>query len=179
MSLSWGDTAGIVIIAPAASVAEAAAATAAGAQLVDVGSNTGLIGAVRGEVGGVDICADGGDGDVVRDAEIAARTGAGLICADVDAAAAAVRLGVTAGRVAVQTVPAGIEAVRQAGWAVLAELGAWADSPAGAQAAAAVCVWLGASALRTRHVAGVRRSADMTEAIMGRKPPVLAVRGLA
>jgi dihydropteroate synthase len=47
------------------------------------------------------------------------------------------------------------------------------------EAAAAVCVWLGASVLRTRHVAEVRRCADMTESILGRRPPAWAVRGLA
>jgi hypothetical protein len=33
--------------------------------------------------------------------------------------------------------------------------------------------------LRTRHVAEVRRCADMTESILGRRPPAWAVRGLA
>jgi len=47
------------------------------------------------------------------------------------------------------------------------------------EAAAAVCAWLGASVLRTRHVAKVRRCADMTESILGRRPPAWAVRGLA
>jgi hypothetical protein len=47
------------------------------------------------------------------------------------------------------------------------------------EAVAAVCVWLGASVLRTRHVAKVRRCADMTESILGRRPPAWAVRGLA
>ncbi|MGH3421240.1 MAG: hypothetical protein ACRDOD_16830, partial [Streptosporangiaceae bacterium] len=47
------------------------------------------------------------------------------------------------------------------------------------EAAASVCVWLGASVLRTRHVAEVRRCADMTESILGRRPPAWAVRGLA
>ena len=40
------------------------------------------------------------------------------------------------------------------------------------EAAAAVCVWLGASVLRTRHVAEVRRCADMTES--GRDAACLA-----
>ena len=47
------------------------------------------------------------------------------------------------------------------------------------EAVAAVCAWLGASVLRTRHVAEVRRCADMTESILGRRPPAWAVRGLA
>jgi dihydropteroate synthase len=48
-----------------------------------------------------------------------------------------------------------------------------------AEAVAAICVWLGASVLRTRYLAEVRRCADMTEAILGRRPPAWAVRGLA
>jgi hypothetical protein len=77
-----------------------------------------------------------------------------------------------------------------AGPEALADLGGLADleglrgpdGPAGLariEAAAAVCVWLGASVLRTRHVAEVRRCADMTESILGRRPPAWAVRGLA
>ena len=183
MSLSWDTTSGIVIIAPAATVPQAAEAAAAGAQLVDVGGAGELIPAIRAQTG-AGICADGAgpgrpEADVVRDASVAKRSGAALICADVDAAAAAVRIGIPAGMIAVQTAPAGIEAVRQAGWTVLVDLESWADSPAHTQAVAAVCVWLGASAIRTPHVAAIRRSADMTEAILGRRPPARAVRGLA
>jgi len=47
------------------------------------------------------------------------------------------------------------------------------------EAIAAVCAWLGARVLRTRHVAEIRRCADMTESILGRRPPAWAVRGLA
>ena len=36
-----------------------------------------------------------------------------------------------------------------------------------------------ASVLRTRYLAEVRRCADMTESILGRRPPAWAVRGLA
>ena len=84
----------------------------------------------------------------------------------------------------------------RAGWPVLADLEGLADLERGAkpegdaglggaaglartEAAAAVCAWLGASVLRTRHVAGVRRCADMPESILGRRPPAWAVRGLA
>ena len=42
-----------------------------------------------------------------------------------------------------------------------------------------MCVWLGARVLRTPYVAEVRRSADMTESILGRRPPAWAIRGLA
>ena len=135
-------------------------------------------------------------------AALAARTGAALICPGADAAEAAARRGITAGRILVQAAPAGIEAVVRAGWPVLADLERLADLEGGAdlerlaaldgltgldgprglartEAAAAVCAWLGASVLRTRQVAKVRRCADMTESILGRRPPAWAVRGLA
>ena len=54
-----------------------------------------------------------------------------------------------------------------------------AGALARAEAIAAVCVWLGARVLRTQHVAEIRRCADMTESILGRRPPAWAVRGLA
>jgi hypothetical protein len=184
MSLSWGASPGIAIIAPAATTAQAAQAAQAGARLVDVGRAGELIRAVRAQISGVGICADGtGPGgeepDVVRDAAWAARSGARLICADTDTAADAVRAGIPVGRIAVGTAPAGIEAVRAAGWTVLADLEPWADSPVRTQAVAAACVWLGASVIRTRHVATVRRSVDMTESILGHRPPARAIRGLA
>jgi hypothetical protein len=46
-------------------------------------------------------------------------------------------------------------------------------------AAAAVCAWLGVTAVRTRHVRAVRRALDMTASIRGLRPPAWAVRGLA
>ena len=165
-------------------MAQAAEAAAAGAQLVDVGRASELIQAVRAHISGVAICADetgpdGPEADVVRDAALAARSVARLICADADAAAAAVRIGVAPGRIAVRTDPAGIEAVRKVGWTAMADLEPWADSPVRTQAVAAVCVWLGAGVIRTPHVTAVRRSAGMTESILGRRPPARAVRGLA
>ena len=129
-------------------------------------------------------------------ADLAARTGAALICPGPDAAEAAAQRGVAAGRILVQAAPAGIEAAVRAGWPVLADLERLADLEGGAdldgltgldgprglartEAVAAVCAWLGASVLRTRHVAEVRRCADMTESILGGRPPAWAVRGLA
>jgi hypothetical protein len=46
-------------------------------------------------------------------------------------------------------------------------------------AVAAVSTWLGASAVRTRHVHEVRRAIDMTSSIAGTRPPALTTRGLA
>jgi len=184
------------LLAPVATVEQAAAAAAAGAGLVDAGDDAALVPAIRRAVSGVRVCGEHEDADLVRDAALAARTGATLICPGADAAEAAARRGVSAGRILVQAAPAGIEAVVRAGWPVLADLEGLTDlvgeaNPEGdadlggaaglarTEAAAAVCAWLGASVLRTRHVAKVRRCADMTEAILGRRPPAWAVRGLA
>jgi hypothetical protein len=202
MSLPWGGSAGIALMAPVTTVAGAAAAAAAGAQLADAGRDGVLVPAIRRAVGGVLVCGEHETADLVRDPGRAARTGAVLICPGTDEAAAAVRRGIAAGRILVQAAPAGIEAAVRAGWTVLADLDELDDleelaaraEAAGAEAAraeaaraeaaraeagAAVCVWLGARVLRTRYVAEVRRSADMTESILGRRPPAWAVRGLA
>jgi len=96
----------------------------------------------------------------------------------VEQAAAAVRRGIAAGRIVVQAAVSGIEPAVRAGWTVLADLEGL-DGPTRTEAVAAVCAWLGASVLRTRYVAEVRRCADMTESILGRRAPAWAVRGLA
>jgi hypothetical protein len=196
MSHPWPSEPGIALLAPVATVAQAAAAAAAGAGLVDAGDDGALVPAIRRAVSGVRVCGVHEDADLMRDADLAARTGAALICPGPDAAEAAVRRGVAAGRILVQAAPAGIEAAVRAGWPVLADLEGVADLEeladlegvadlagsarlARTEAAAAVCAWLGASVLRTRHVAEVRRCADMTESILGRRPPAWAVRGLA
>jgi len=196
MSHPWRSEPGIALLAPVATVEQAAAAAAAGAGLVDAGDDAALVPAIRRAVSGVRVCGEHEDADLVRDAALAARTGAGLICPGAEAAEAAARRGVSAGAILVQAAPVGIEAVVRAGWPVLADLEGLADPEGGAnpegdadlggaaglartEAAAAVCAWLGASVLRTRHVAKVRRCADMTEAILGRRPPAWAVRGLA
>ena len=184
MSLSWGSSAGIGLLAPVTTVAQAAAAAAAGAVLVDAGPDGALVPAIRRAVGGVRVCGQHETADLVRDADLAARTGAALICPGPDAAAAAARRGVAADRILVQAAPAGIEAAVRAGWPVLADLEELADledleGRARTEAVAAVCAWLGASVLRTRYVAEVRRCADMTASILGRRAPAWAVRGLA
>jgi hypothetical protein len=166
-------------MAPVTTVAEAAGVVAAGARLADAGWDSALVPAIRQAVGGALVCGEHETADVVRDPGLAARTGAVLICPGPDVAAAAVRRGIAAGRILVQARPAGIEAAGRAGWAVLAGLEEWQEPPARTEAVAAVCVWLGARVLRTRYVAEVRRSADMTESILGRRPPAWAIRGLA
>jgi hypothetical protein len=184
MSHPWASEPEIALLAPVATVAQAAAAAAAGAGLVDAGDDGALVPAIRRAVSGVRVCGEHEDADLMRDADLAARTGAALICPGPYAAEAAARRGVAAGRILVQATPAGIEAAVRAGWPVLADLERVADLADSArlariEAAAAVCAWLGASVLRTRHVAKVRRCADMTESILGRRPPAWAVRGLA
>jgi hypothetical protein len=52
-------------------------------------------------------------------------------------------------------------------------------SPAAVVAAAAISTWLGAPAIRTRHVVPVRRAIDMTLSIAGDRLPALTTRGLA
>ena len=52
-------------------------------------------------------------------------------------------------------------------------------TPAAAIATAAVCAWLGAPVVRSRHTRAVRRAIDMTASIAGHRPPSHAVRGLA
>jgi hypothetical protein len=54
----------------------------------------------------------------------------------------------------------------------------WGGGPAAPGAVAAVFAWEGARLIRTRHVAEVRRCLDMTESILGIRPPAWAVRGL-
>ena len=116
MSLPWGSVPGIALLAPVTTVAQAAAAAAAGAALVDAGRDGALVPAIRRAVGGVRVCGQHETADLVRDAGLAARSGAALICPGPDAAAAAVRRGVAAERILVQAAPAGIEAaVRPAG----------------------------------------------------------------
>jgi hypothetical protein len=211
MSLSWPDSPRIVLIAPVSTAGEAAASAAAGAGLVDVGDADALIKQIRDLVGDVRICGRDEDADIVRDAGIAVRTGAGLICPDPDAAARAVRGGVPAERILVRAAPARLETVVRAGWATLVDLdehvglgqdigldghagtgqdehagtgqdvnaGTGGDPLARAEAVAAVCAWLGARVIRTRYVAEIRRCVDMTESILGRRPPAWTVRGLA
>jgi hypothetical protein len=52
-------------------------------------------------------------------------------------------------------------------------------TPAAVIATAAVCAWLGAPVVRSRHTRAVRRAIDMTASIAGHRPPSHAVRGLA
>jgi hypothetical protein len=53
------------------------------------------------------------------------------------------------------------------------------DPPAAVIATAAVCAWLGAPVVRSRHTRAVRRAIDMTASISGRRLPSRTIRGLA
>jgi hypothetical protein len=186
-------------MAPVSSVDQAVACAAAGATLVDVGAAGTLIPAIRRAAGGLLICGCGEDADLVRDVNLAARTGAGLICRDLAAAQAAVGHRIAPDRILVRCAPAQIERAAESGWATLVDVdavagsvagvrpgagspgdaGADAGSVAGVLAVAAVCGWLGARVIWTRHVAGVRRALDMTETIRGTRAPAWTIRGLA
>jgi hypothetical protein len=205
LSHRWGDSAAVAIMAPVSAVAEAVAGAAAGARLVDVGTAEALIPAIRRATADVLICGYAEGADLVLDADLAAWSGAGLICPDPAAAAAAGRRGIAPERILVRVTPAQIESAADSGWATLvdvdaaggllagvavdggwpagagslAEVAADAGLLAGVEAVAAVCTWLGVSVVRTRHVAEVRRALDMTETIRGTRPPAWTVRGLA
>ena len=179
LSHRWGASAAVAIMAPVFAVAEAVAFTAAGARLLDVGTAGALIPAIRRATADVLICGYAEGADLVLDADLAACSGAGMICRDPAAAAAAVRRGIAPEQILVRVAPARIESAAESGWATLVDVDAVGGSLAGVEAVAAVCGWLGASVVRTRHVAEVRRALDMTETIRGTRPPTWTIRGLA
>jgi hypothetical protein len=194
MSLRWGYSTGIVVLAPVATVAEAVASALAGAGLVDVGDDDALILQVREAVPEVGICGHGAGADIRYDAAVAARAGSGLICRDPGAAASAVQRGIAPERILLQTAPDDVAEASRSGWAALVDLDRetldsetfgrgtldeGTGSLARAEAIAAVCAWAGAKVIRTRHVAEIRRCLDMTETILGLRRPTWALRGLA
>jgi hypothetical protein len=67
MSLPWGNEPGIALLAPVTTVEQAAGAAAAGAGLVDAGRDSALVPAIRRAVGGVRVCGEHEDADLVRD----------------------------------------------------------------------------------------------------------------
>jgi len=167
------------VLAPVSTVTEAAAAAAAGAGLVDVGEDDALIRQIRDAVPEVRICGHGGGADIVHDATLAARAGAGLICRDPGSAASAVQRGIARERILLATAPEDVRATSRSGWAALVDLDQRTDALARAEAVAAVYAWVGAKAIRTCHVAEIRRCLDMTESILGLRRPAWTLRGLA
>jgi hypothetical protein len=162
-------------------VAQAAEAARAGAALVDAADDEALVGAIRQAGIEVLICGRGPAADVSRDAETALGTGGRLLCDGLGAAEQAGQRGITPDRILVQVTPGETEFAARAGWQTLVDVDAdpGAGAVARAGAVAAVCLWLGASVISTRHVAEVRRCLDMTESIAGTRVPAWAVRGLA
>lgn len=190
------------LLAVVAGLSEAQAALRAGADLVDLGAaSPDTIRAVQARLAGVAVCAAGPPADVVRDVGAARQAGVVALCDGIDAARGS---GLPASQVLVEVPPWLVPLVSGEGWATIvdADRGAAAaerqaaaqwpaagwpaagdvtddGDPSGVQAIAAVSSWLGATVVRTRHAAGVRRALDMTASIRGLRPPARAVRGLA
>lgn len=193
------------LMAVAGSLAEASAAVAAGADLIDLGAATPeTITAFRSRHPGIPVCAAGSPADVVRDAAVARVTGAMLLCGDADAA---LDSGIPSEQVLVDVRPATMPEVCQGGLATLVDVDRGARLAAQHNAAdrdlagrdladresagfglmpvaeivalAALSSWLGASMVRTSYPAQVRQALDMTASVRGTRRPARTVRGLA
>lgn len=162
--------AGTVVLATASELSAAVAAICAGAGLIDLwNASQETAAAVRARYPGVLACARADWADLVRDRAIALRTGAILICGDPTDAARAEVSGISRDAILVEAPPALAAGLMAAGWQVVVD----ADEMAGPHAAAAVgaiACWLGAAAVRTSHVAAIRRAIDMTASIRGTRP---------
>jgi hypothetical protein len=206
------------VLAVAGDANQAHAAVAAGAGMLDIGAaGTDVIAAIRQRHPDVLLCGQGEAADLVRDADIARRTRAGLICANLPDAEKAAASGIPRERILVTVPPAGIDVATAADWSVLVDASPAVTAPSDTapsdtahsdtahsdrtpadtaladtaltdarngslpaeEAVAAVCAWLGATVVRTQHVAEVRRAIDMTESILGLRPPSMTLRGLA
>lgn len=179
MSHQHEGSAGIAVLAPVRTLAVAVEAARAGARLVDTGAGESLPADIRRAGLDLLICGHGDDADLGRDLAHAIRSGTGLICAGVAEAERAERRGVPRDRIVVQVTPGELTAAD--GWRTLVDVDdeTATDPVARAGAVAAVCAWRGAAIISTRHVTQIRRCLDMTESIIGTRPPTWAVRGLA
>lgn len=158
---------GTAVAAAATTVAAARAAVAAGAVLLDLtGAGRPVMTEVRSRYPGVLTCAPADWADLVRDPAAARRTGAILVCPDPAAATAAETGGIGRRGILVEAAPARAVGLIAAGWRVLVDAGQVTD-PHAAAAVAALSAWLGAAAVRSDHVAAVRRAIDMADAIRG------------
>jgi hypothetical protein len=116
---------GTALIAVAEDLAAASAALAAGADLIDLGpAPAEMIAAFRADHPGILVCAAGSPADVVREAAVARATGALLVCADAETAAAS---GLPADRILVEVLPAQVPRASQAGLAALVDADRAAD----------------------------------------------------
>lgn len=161
--------AGIAVLTMVGSVAAATEAVAAGAAVVDAGADEALVASIRQAGLDVLVCGAGPAADLTR--------------CPLTEALQAVRQGVPSERILVEVSPGRLEAAVRADWLTLVD--ADIDGPAStreaiakAGATATVSAWLGASVIATRHVREIRRCLDMTESILGTRPPAWAVRGL-
>jgi dihydropteroate synthase len=180
------------LIAAADTIDEASAALRAGADLVDLTAARAAITVFRSRHPGAAVCVASPPAGSMAELAAALAAHATLICADARSAAAS---GLPADRVLIDVPPCRVAAAVAAGCAALVDAdlaaalaadGAHAGvepagpaDPAGVIAIAAVASWLGAAAVRTRHVAAVRRALDMAASIRGIRPPSRAIRGLA
>jgi hypothetical protein len=161
---------GTAVAAAAATVPAARAVVAAGATLIDLtGASRPVMAEVRDRYPGIFICAPADWADLVRDPAMARRTGAILVCAAPAAAAAAEAGGIGRRDILVEAAPEQAAGLIAAGWRVLVDAGQVAG-PHAAAAVAALSAWLGAAAVRTDHVAAVRRAIDMAGVISRTRP---------
>jgi hypothetical protein len=147
----------------------AAAAIAAGAGLIDLwDADAQTVAAYRAGHPDVPACARADWAGLARDQALALRTGAILICAGVTEAERAQAAGLGRHRLLVEAPPSAVTGLLAAGWPVIVAADD-ADAQAAAAAGAMAC-WLGAAAVKTRHVTAVRRAIDMTASIRGTRP---------
>jgi hypothetical protein len=161
---------GTAVAAAATTVAAARAAIAAGALVVDLtGAGRPVMTEIRNRYPDTLICAPADWADLVRDPGTARRTGAILVCADSAVATAAEASGIGRRGILVEAAPARAAGLITAGWRVLVDAGQ-VTGPHAAAAVAALSAWLGAAAVRSDHVAAVRRAIDMAGAIRAGRP---------
>jgi len=161
-----------------AALAAVRGAVADGARLVDLGvANAEAISSVRAIDPAVIICADAHGADLTRDPVIAERTGATLLRRAADGPPGGGSGSVRRESLLVTGAPADVGRLTAIGWAVVVDVDA--AEVASTLAVAAVCAWLGARIVRTRHVAAVRQAVEMVESIRGSREPSWTRRGLA
>jgi dihydropteroate synthase len=169
--------AGTVVLATAGEFRSAQAVISAGAGLIDLwDADTQTLAAFQAQYPDVPACAQAEWAALVHDRATALHTGAALICHDLDEARQAAASGIGRDGLLVEAPPAQAAELIAAGWQVIVG----ADEPSGQRAAgrgevtaaavAAVACWLGAAAVRTRHVTAARRAIDMTASIRGTRP---------
>ena len=161
-----------------AALAAVRSAVADGARLVDLGvASVEAVNAVRAIDPAVIVCADAPGADLTRDPDVAERTGATLLRRGADGPPGGGSGSVRRESLLVTGTPADVAKLTAIGWAVVVDVDA--TEVAGTLAVAAVCAWLGARIVRTRHVAAVRQAVEMVESIRGSRLPSWTRRGLA